>query len=113
MTHSLSDALPLPQPNKATHNQTTDTDAARETTPGGQETVPWIEVAINLQPAEAMIIKGRLESWDIPAIIQQESIGSVMGLTIGPLGVARILVPETAVDAALSLLNDTDESEAE
>ena len=68
-------------------------------------------VADNLNPGEANIIKGRLESQGIPALAQQEAIGSVLGLTVGPLGSARVLVPEPLVEQALAILAETFEGD--
>jgi hypothetical protein len=78
-----------------------------ETTPGGKETVPWIVVADHLSPWEAEVIKGRLESEDIPTVIQQEALGSVLGLTVGPLGSAKVLVPAPLSEKAISILAET------
>ncbi|MEM7033454.1 MAG: DUF2007 domain-containing protein [Chloroflexota bacterium] len=89
----------------------TDKTASTDTTPGGDEPIRWEVIGVNLLPAEAAIIRGRLESMDIPAIVQQESIGSVMGLTVGPLGSAKVLVPEPLLDRALSILDDTFEAD--
>jgi hypothetical protein len=108
MTNSLSNALPFPDAlgNRAEQTGT----AAGETTPGSQQPVTWVEVAANLTPIEAVIIKGRLESMHIPALIQQESIGTIMGLTVGPLGSASLLVPEVMAETALAILADTHDS---
>ncbi len=85
--------------------------AATETTPGGSEPLRWVVVGENFFPAEAAIVKSRLESEQIPALVQQEAIGSVFGLTVGPLGSARVLVPEPLVERALAILADTFEVE--
>ena len=71
------------------------------------EEVQWVEVTESLSPLEADVIKSRLEAADIPALIEQEAIGAVMGLTVGPLGSAKVLVPETAANQALELLSET------
>ena len=84
-----------------------DKAATSETTPGGNEEMRWVVVGVNLTPAEAAIIKGRLESHDIPAIAQQEALGSVLGLTVGPLGSAKVLVPEPLAEQALEILSET------
>ena len=67
----------------------------------------WVVVAESLGPLEAEIIRSKLESFDITARIYQESIGSVMGLTVGPLGAAKVLVPEPLAERALSILLDS------
>ncbi len=103
MTGTIEQSLPWPN----AKNQ----DAAAETTPGGREAVPWVVIAKNLNPGEATVIKGRLESLEIPALLQQEAVGSVLGLTVGPLGSAKLLVPEPVAEKALSILAETFEDE--
>jgi hypothetical protein len=71
----------------------------------------WVVVGDNLNPGEAMIIKSRLESEGLTAIIQQEAIGSVLGLTVGALGTAKVLVPEPQAEQALAILAETFEEE--
>jgi hypothetical protein len=71
------------------------------------EEIQWVEVTESLSPLEADVIKSRLEAADISALIEQEAIGAVMGLTVGPLGSAKVLVPETMADRALELLSET------
>jgi len=69
--------------------------------------IQWVEVTESLSPLEADVIKSRLEAANIPALIEQEAIGTVMGLTVGPLGSAKVLVPETMADQAQELLSET------
>ena len=71
------------------------------------EEIQWVKVTESLPPLEADVIKSRLEAADIPALIEQEAIGTVMGLTVGPLGSARVLVQEAMADQALELLSET------
>jgi hypothetical protein len=103
VTKSISDALPWPG-GKAAKPKSAKT---AETTSGGRESVPWVVVAENLNPGEAAIIKGRLESQDIPAVVQQEALGAVLALTVGPLGSARVLVPEPLAQQSLDILAET------
>ena len=105
MTGSMSDALPWPHSDKRAKSTTA------ETTSGAKQETRWVVVAEYLNPAEAAIIKSRLESEDIPAITQQEAIGSVFGLTVGPLGSAKVLVPEPLAERALSILSETFEED--
>jgi hypothetical protein len=70
-------------------------------------------VAQNLNPGEALVIKARLDSEEIPALIQQEAVGSILGLTVGPLGVAKISVPEPLAERALELLAVTFDDEVD
>lgn len=43
--------------------------------------------------AEAEIVKGYLESQEIPADLDYESVGPVVGLTLDGLGEVRVVVP--------------------
>ncbi|MBN1995604.1 MAG: DUF2007 domain-containing protein [Anaerolineae bacterium] len=103
MAETLPNAVPWSQGN---HEET----AGAETTPGGAARTPWVVVAANLNPAEAAIIKGRLESEGIAALARQEAVGIVLGLTVGPLGSAQVWVPEPQAKQALALLADTFEA---
>ncbi len=53
---------------------------------------------------EAQIIKGRLESEGIPALLSYESAGLVYGLTINGLGEVKVMVPEHLVEEAKEIL---------
>jgi Putative prokaryotic signal transducing protein len=78
-----------------------------ETTSGGDHGIRWVPIGVNLNPGEAMVIKGRLTSEDIPAIVQQEAFGSFIGLTVWPMGSAQVLVPEALAERALSIVAET------
>lgn len=104
MTDGWADALPWP-------GQNGEESTSAETTSGGTEPTSWVKVAVNLNPGEAAIIKGRLESEGIPAIVQQEAMGIVLGLTVGPMGSAKVLVPEPLAEQALEILAETFEDE--
>jgi hypothetical protein len=80
-------------------------EAAGETTPGGDREVRWEVVALAQGQADAAIICGRLEIEGIPARIQQEPAGAVLGLTVGLLGQVKVLVPEPLVQQALEILS--------
>jgi hypothetical protein len=69
---------------------------------GDQEPVVVWEAANLL---EAQIVKGRLESEDIPAVIRSEALGTIYGLTTGSLAAAAVLVPAPLADKALEILN--------
>ncbi len=51
---------------------------------------------------EAHIIKGKLESEGIPALLQYES--EIFGLTVDGMGEVRILVPESLAAAAREVI---------
>jgi len=57
---------------------------------------------------EAHIIKGKLESEGIPALLQYES--EVFGLTVDGMGEVRILVPEPQAEQAREVIARREES---
>jgi hypothetical protein len=70
-----------------------------------------VEICITSGLLRAEIIKGKLEVNDIPVLLQYESLGPVMGLTLDGLGQVRVLVPEDKADVARALLEEPDETE--
>jgi hypothetical protein len=69
----------------------------------------------------AEILKGLLESQEIPVVLSQEGAGRVYGITMGTLGRVQILVPTADAERAQKILeeyetsgvNNPDESNAE
>lgn len=55
---------------------------------------------------EAEIVKGRLESEDIPAILRYEAAGLIYGLTIDGLGQVEVQVPSSLAKQAREILAD-------
>ena len=53
---------------------------------------------------EAESVKILLESFGITAYTNQESAGSVYGLTVGPLGEVEVIVPPEQVDDARKII---------
>ena len=70
------------------------------------KSVEWVVVADGVNPAEADIIRGRLESNNIPAMVQRDE-SSMFGLTVGAMGGAKVLVPESQAEQALEILSET------
>jgi hypothetical protein len=58
---------------------------------------------------EAQVIKTKLESFGIPVLLDYESMGIVLGLTVDGLGEVRVLVPKDRAAEAQSLLEEDDE----
>jgi hypothetical protein len=54
---------------------------------------------------EAQIVKGRLESEGIPALVKGEALGEIYGLTTGPLAETTVLAPEQFAEKAIEILN--------
>ena len=65
---------------------------------------------------EAEVVRGRLESSGIRVMLDYESLGRVMGLTVDGLGEVRIFVPAEQAEDAQALLTASaseDESDVE
>jgi L-cysteine desulfidase len=70
-------------------------------------------VYLTTSPIEAESIRILLESFGINAQISQESAGTALGLTIGPLGETLILVKEADEQAAKEILKSMDDGKLE
>jgi Putative prokaryotic signal transducing protein len=55
-------------------------------------------------PLAAEVVKGRLESAGIPAVLKYESAGRVFGLTLDRLGAVQVLVERAREQEARELL---------
>jgi len=55
-------------------------------------------------PLAAEVVKGRLQSAGIPAILKYESVGRVYGLTLDGLGAVQVLVHREREQEARELL---------
>jgi len=67
----------------------------------------WIVLTYAKSEVEGWIIKGKLETEGIPAIIQQEAIGKIYRITIDGLGEIKVLVPISFLKQAKEILNIT------
>ncbi len=54
----------------------------------------------------AQVVKAKLESADIPVLLNYESIGPVIGITVDGLGEVHILVPIRYADEARALIEE-------
>ena len=54
---------------------------------------------------EAHVIRTKLESAGIPALLDYESAGVVLGITVDGLGEVRVMVPEALAQEAQELLS--------
>jgi len=60
---------------------------------------------------QAQIVKGRLESEGVPAMLRYEGAGLIYGVTVDGLGEARVMVPENLADEAEAILADQEYDE--
>ena len=77
------------------------------------EEIKWVKVAETSGITPAELLAGRLQAADIPARAVQEGAGQALGLTVGLLGTARVLVPEERVEEARALLDLEAEADEE
>lgn len=75
--------------------------------------IEYVEVYSANGQLEADMIRLMLEASGLHVITNQESAGAVYGLTVGPLGEVRILVPENEVEEANGLLQAMEEGKLE
>jgi hypothetical protein len=68
-----------------------------------------VEVCVTSGLLQAEIIKGKLETNGIPALLEYESLGPVMGFTLDGLGQVRVLVHEDKAEVARALLEESEE----
>jgi hypothetical protein len=85
---------------------------ATATTGGSVDQEPVV-VWVAPNQMEAQIVKGRLESAGIPAIIRGEVLGAIFGLTTGSLAESVVLVPAALADKAEALLQSDESLDAE
>ena len=63
-------------------------------------------VYIAVGQPEAQIIKGRLESEGIPAVLRYESAGVIYGITVDGLGQVEVQVPAFLAEKARQILGE-------
>lgn len=100
-TDSFGNIFRKPYQSQEDEDRTDENSSATTGGRGDQEPeVVW--EAANL--LEAQIVKGRLESEGIPAIIRGEAVGQIYGLTTGNLAATDVLVPGPLAEKARSIL---------
>jgi hypothetical protein len=73
----------------------------------------WVPVYTADGKLAAEMIKITLESFGIPSVIFQESLGLVYGLTVGPLGENQVLVPSSKAVEAMEILKAMEDGRLE
>ena len=70
---------------------------------------PWVVIA-TVNPPEDVLLESLIKSFGIPVRLIK-SLGSVFGLTVGPLGEVKIAVPEAYAQQTQELLQAEAETE--
>jgi hypothetical protein len=73
---------------------------------GRPEMHEMVTVYVASGQLEAEVVRGRLESEGIPAILRYESAGLVYGLTVNGLGKVEVQVPSILASLAQEVLAD-------
>ncbi|MCB9438135.1 MAG: DUF2007 domain-containing protein [Anaerolineales bacterium] len=73
----------------------------------------WVVVAEVMGMMEAEIIAGLLRTAEIPCHLHQEGIGAAFGVSAGPMGFIKVLVPSQFADDAFALLDDDEPDPAD
>lgn len=80
--------------------------AEEATTGGGQQSGEPVEVYRAANMLEAQVVKGLLESNDIPVLLVGESLGTTLAVSVGALAEVRVMVPEPLAARAVELLTE-------
>jgi hypothetical protein len=64
----------------------------------------WVVLVKVAGELQAELLRGLLESQDIPVRLLQEGAARAVGLTVGPLGEVEIMVPNRNLSQARSVL---------
>ena len=79
----------------------------------GKEKTPWEVIYVATNRLEAEVIRGRLESEDIPVVLSGEAVATVFGLATGPLAQVEVLVPAPLAERARETLAEQETPEKE
>ncbi|CAN5502540.1 hypothetical protein BH10CHL1_BH10CHL1_20900 [soil metagenome] len=111
---AYSDKLPgwFAKESGANHEGDGPTTRATSTTGGDLDQEPVV-VWQAANPMEAQIVKGRLESEGIPALVRGEVLSTIYGLTTGSLAATDVLVPAPLAAKAIELLSENVNEEIE
>jgi len=63
-----------------------------------------ITVCVEQGLLRAQVIKAKLEDAGIPVLLEYESVGPIIGITVDGLGRVSILVPDQYADVARALI---------
>lgn len=55
---------------------------------------------------KAQVIKAKLEAEGIPVLLDYESVGPIIGITVDGLGEVRVLVPQDRAEEARALIEE-------
>jgi hypothetical protein len=65
----------------------------------------FVVVHVEQGLTRAYVVKAMLEGAGIPVLLDYESVGPILGITVDGLGSVRVLVPDTHADEARALID--------
>ncbi len=65
-----------------------------------------ITVCVEQGLLRAQVIKAKLEDAGIPVLLEYESVGPIIGITVDGLGRVRVLVPSQFANVAQALIKE-------
>lgn len=83
-----------------------ESEAVTERTGGPDRESPYVTVYLAASLPEAHVVKGRLETEDIPVLLRYESGSTVFGLVGGGLGSVEVQVPRPLEQRARTVLTE-------
>ena len=76
-----------------------------------QSSPEMVTVYVSAGQLGAEVVRGKLETAGIPAYLQYESVGLVLGLTVDGLGRVEVMTPAQFAEAAAALLAESSEAD--
>ena len=73
--------------------------------------VDWSVAYVSQGPLGAELVKAKLESHGVSAVLRYEAIGRELGITVDGLGRVEVLVPEADLQTAQELLEESDDDQ--
>ncbi len=70
-------------------------------------------IGVTQGPLRAQVVKTKLEQAGIPVLLDYESAGPIIGITVDGLGEVRILVPAQHADEARALIEEQPDEQPE
>lgn len=73
----------------------------------------WVAIFVTHNLQEAHIISGKLQTFDVPAMVHTVPGASAIGITVGNLGEIKVLIHPNDYDKASNILFGTDVDQLE
>jgi hypothetical protein len=71
-----------------------------------------VSVATGQGMMQAQVLRSKLEAFGVPCVLEYESYGQVLGVTVDGLGAVYLMVPEALAEKARALLEPMESDES-